>query len=358
MSNYFTSSRTLELRLLHNYTAMTSKTLVSVNTPAAEQTWSIDVPNMAFEVPCLMDMVLATSALHLRALNPNDQTLVRASHGYMASALSQYSATLINGVDASNAEALFATSALIAFQASASRRFQDDDGGPGTGQKKYQLPLQWFHAFQGVKAVVLASWRWLRDSERVRPIITGQTALALDLKATKSAFFGPLLEGMDEKLLEIDECERAETRQGYEHSVAYLNWSHLKPERARILGFPATVSRRFVELIEQEDPRALVIIACFFAMTKAVDDVWWLQGVAKREVSGIMSLLPEEWWPKMDWAMNVANREDLMDEAIWGDCWHSEGTPQADQGFNGDMLSHIDILARMHSVMPEPDVSY
>lgn len=357
ISNHFTSSRTLELRLLHNYTAVTSKTLMSVNSHAAEETWAVHVPTMAFEFPCLMDMILAVSALHLRALHPDDQSLVRASHGYMATAISQYSSTLISGVDASNAEALFTTSALIAFQASACRRFQDDALEQGTGQRIYQLPLQWFHAFQGVKAVVIASWKWLRHSERVRPIIVGQSALQLDLNTAKTAFFGSLLEGMEEQLAELDESRQAETRQAYEHSVAYLNWSHQKPERSTILGFPATVSKRFVELIDQEEPRALVIIASFFAMIKAVDDVWWLQGVAKQEVSGIMSLLPEKWWPKMDWAMNVANAKMPMDEKIWGNCWHVEGPPSNTGGLKGDMYTHIEYLAHIGQLLPDGNKS-
>jgi hypothetical protein len=352
ISTFTASSRGLEMRLLHNYTAMTSKTLASVNTAAMEQAWMFSVPDMAFETPCLMDAILAVSALHMRAQNPHDHSLVRASHGYMASALSQYSSALMSGVNASNAEALFSTSALIAFQASASRRFLEEDGEQGFGPNSYSLPVQWFHSFQGVKTVVLASWRWLRDSERVRPIIMGQAALALDMGSSRTAFFGPLLEGMDEQLESLDENKRAESRQAYEHAVAYLNWSHRKPERSRIMGFPATVSRRYVELLEQQDPRVLAITACFFAMTKAVDDVWWLQGTAKKEVTGIMSLLPKDWWVKMSWAIRVANHDAALDEVIWGGCWHTEGSPKVEEGFNGDVRSHIDLLAHLDPSMP------
>lgn len=352
-SKYTPSNRLLELRLLHNYTAFTSKTLASVNTPTIEEAWQVSVPSLALDSPCLMDAILAVSALHLRAFDPTDQSLVRAFHGHMASALSQYTTCLINGVDASNAEALFVTSALIAFQASASRRFQHDDVKQGYLQEGYNLPTQWFHSFQGVKTVVLASWKWLRDSERVRPIIASQPALALDMSPERPAFFGPLLKELDKQIESMDESKRAETRQAYEHSVAYLNWAHQKPERPRILGFPATVSRRLVELIEQRDARALCIIACFFAMIKAVDDVWWLEGVAEKEVNGIMSILPRDWWPRVDWAVRVANHKGPMDEEIWGDCWHIEGSPSAEEGFNGDVRSHIDILAQLNPTLSD-----
>lgn len=320
---------------------MTAKTLAAVSSTTTEEAWQIAVPMLAFDSPCLMDALLAVSALHLRSSNPNDKSLVRASHGYMASALSQYSAVLMNGVDSSNAEAIFTTSALIAFQASASRRFMDDDHASISNNAPYTPPIQWFHSFQGVKAVVLASWRWLRHSERVKPIINAQPALALDMNPQRPQFFGHLLDGLDDQLQLLEESKRFETRQAYEHSIAYLNWSHQKPERARILGFPATVSRRFVELIELHEPRALVIMACFFGLTKVVDDVWWLHDVAKPEVNGVMSLLPQEWWSKMDWALNIVNHEGMMDEVIWGGGWHPEDPSEV------DVHTHIEVLTQL-----------
>jgi hypothetical protein len=333
---------------MHNYTAETSKTLAADSTVASQETWQIAVPSMAFEAPCLMDAILAVSALHLRVQNPDDHSLVRASHGYMASAISQHMSCLKKGVDASNAEALFTTSALIAFQASASRRFQVDDMKSQDGNGNYTLPTGWFHAFQGVKVVVLASWKWLRQSERVRPIIQAQPALALDFSSGRLKFFDFLLEGLEEQLDQIEEHLKVETRQAYEHAVAYLNWAHPKPHRARILGFPATVSQRFVKLIDQHDPRALAIISCFFAMTKIVDDVWWLEGVARLEVSGILSLLQPEWRQKMDWAIRVAHHEGPMDEETWGSSRTSLGVIKSDdEDDDGDLHAHIDILASL-----------
>lgn len=329
------ASRQLELKLMHHYTAFTAKTFSDQE--AQKDAWQLDIPTIAYDAQYLMDAILAVSALHMRALYPNDHTLVRASHGYMASALAQYSSLLRNGVSEYNAEALFSTAALIAFQSSASRRFDDADG-------EYALPLAWFHSFQGVKTVVMTSWQWLRKSNRVFPIINGQPPLTLDMHPDAKTFFSHLLEGLDEQLAAEAERTRAETRQGYEHAVAFLNWAHQKPERSRILGFAATVSRRFVTLIGQHDPRALVIIACFFAMTKVVDEVWWLYGIARREVNGIYKLLPEQWLENMDWPMRIANHEGPINDEIWGvTVW--DGELDEFKGSGEEITSHIDMLA-------------
>ncbi|TGO16083.1 hypothetical protein BTUL_0032g00460 [Botrytis tulipae] len=343
--------RSLELRLMHHYTATTSKTLS--NDESQDVAWSVIVPSLAYDSPYLMDAILAVSALHLRILQPEDRSLARASHSYMASALAQYSSLLSQGPSQSNAEALFCTAALIAFQASASRCVEN--GIDGDSDSGYVLPLAWFHSFQGVKTIVITSWHWLRNSAKIFPIINGQPPLILDFDPERRGFFAFLLEGIDHASNSDDASIDADTKQAYEHAVAMLNWSHQKPERARILSFAATVTRRYIDLLKRQDPRALVIVSCFFAMTRIVDDIWWLQGVAKREVTGIFSLLPEEWWPKMDWPMRIAYFEGRLDEDTWGSCWHTEGTPKREEGFNGNLISHIDMLAKIMNAAPPPD---
>ncbi|KAH8820326.1 hypothetical protein F5884DRAFT_816197 [Xylogone sp. PMI_703] len=344
----YSVSRALELRLMHHYTALTAKTLS--NAPSQQNAWQVDIPSLAYDAQYLMDAILAVSALHLRALLPNDQILVQASHSYMASALAQYSELLNKGVTQYNAEALFSTAALIAFQSSASRRFE----GQGDGFDTYALPLAWFHSFQGVKAIVFTSWEWLRNSDKVAPIINSQQPLTLDQDPDQTKFFTYLLDGIDEQLVFIEENLRADTKRSYEHAVSFLNWAHQRPERGTILGFAAIVTRRFVDLIGRKDPRTLVIVACFFAMTKAVDDVWWLQGVAKREIMGIFNLLPEEWWPMMDWPIRVANTEGPIDEETWGIPFRSGEVPKEEQI---NLRAHIDMLAQiMNASAPQEPV--
>lgn len=317
---------------MHHFTARTCFTFS--DTLEQNNAWQVDIPTIAYDAQYLMDAILAVSALHMRIMFPDDQSLIRASHSYMASALSQYSTLLSHGLSELNSEALFSTAALIAFQASASRLF--DDEGP------YTLPLAWFHSFQGVKTVVMASWQWLRSSDKIYPIINSQPALFLDLDPERKLFFAPLLDGLDEHLETFPEAMREETKQAYLHAVAFLNWAHKRPTRNRILGFAATVSKRFVDLIGQYDPRALVIAACFFALTRMVDSVWWLQGIAKREVNGIFSILPAEWWPRMEWAVKIANYDGEIDSEIWGSSLEEMRNSKKEEN---NVHEHIDLLA-------------
>ncbi|KAJ0163290.1 Sterol uptake control protein 2 [Colletotrichum tanaceti] len=345
------NNRLLELRLMHQFTSMTSHTLV-VNTPATHDIWMNTVPKLAFGgANYLADAMLAVSALHLRSLNPDDKTLIRASHSYMASSLAAYCACLQNGITEANAEALFLTAALIAFQSTATRIFIRDEADPNDPASAYSLPLSWFHAFQGVKTVVATSWPWIRNSGVVIPIIDSQPVLQLDLNATSpNSFFGKLLDNLEEEVQGEDVIMAMSTRQSYQHAVAVLNWAHKLPHRGAALAFPATVSKRFIDLLEERRPRALTILASFFALLKGYETaVWWLEGVARREVMGIVSQFEatSSWWQHLEWPVRIAlHKNSIISPDVWGSDWVTEES-KADKGHNmtaESFVNHIEIL--------------
>ncbi|KAL2270090.1 hypothetical protein VTJ83DRAFT_2274 [Remersonia thermophila] len=446
--------RLLELRLMHQYTALTCKTF-TFTAPVTEDIWKITVPNLAFSgSQHLADAILAVAALHLRSTMPHDRELVRASHAYMAASLAEYSAALTKGINPTNAESLFLTSALIAFQATATRVFMKDEGmdidadaarGRNHPSGCYTIPFSWFHAFQGVKAITAASWQYLRGSPVVTQVINSQAVLQLDFSAGPNTFFGHLLDGLDEELAAMAgdssaSCVQpvpgqgvpltpntpsaaypqppsapppqqprqqppppppppsqtpkqpspataeliASTRQAYQHAVAVLNWAHKIPHKGAPLAFPATVSRRFIELLEERRPRALAILACFFALLRSMDSIWWLHGMARREVLGVVSLFNSDyfgadayrtWWPHLEWAMRIAlyepppgqqpsGKDGVVEPPvppeIWGADWYQEEkTLQENQERTGGFVRHIELVSQMtsavQSIPPVPD---
>jgi hypothetical protein len=358
------NNRLMELRLLHHYTTLTCKTLSHVS-PMTETIWRETVPNLAFSGNnFLTDAILAISALHLRSHQPKDQALVRASHGYMASTLSEYGHSLSRGITEANAEALFLTASLIAFGSTASRIFARDDSGDLKDRSDgYALPLSIFQSFQGVKTVVATSWQWLRNSSIVIPIIASQPALDLNLNSQASTFFGSLMDGLDEEIETLDGSSSAETqaltRQAYQHAVAVLNWAHRIPRTGAPMVFLATVSKRYVDLVQARRPRALAVLACFFALLKTFDNVWWLKGVARREIMGIVALFDpddEEWWPRLQWPVRIALFDgDVIPPDVWGADLNAEAIPMDQAGqegqTTGSFISHIELLSQMFSAM-------
>ncbi|KAK1835563.1 sterol uptake control protein 2 [Podospora conica] len=416
--------RLLELKLMHHYTAMTCKTF-TFTAPITEDIWKITVPNLAFSgSQHLADAILAVAALHLRSLTPNDKDVVRASHAYMAASLAEYSATLARGINDTNAESLFLTATLIAFQSTASRVFTKDelilgpqgaddeahrDGLPSDKPRHpsagcYVIPFAWFHSFQGVKAITAASWQFLRSSSVVTQVINSQAVLQLNFSNGPDTFFGHLLNGLDDELSAMARSRPGgppppastpsnnappspsapkppsddlitSTRQAYQHAVAVLNWAHKIPHKGAPLAFPATVSRRYIELLEERRPRALAILACFFALLKSMDGIWWLQGMARREVLGVVSLFnsdffgPDayaEWWPHLEWAMRIALYDHVgaaqgapIPAEVWGADWYAEEEALGRLQEGGSYFRHIEMLSQMvsggQSVPPVPE---
>ncbi|KAH7026455.1 uncharacterized protein B0I36DRAFT_352308 [Microdochium trichocladiopsis] len=354
------TDRMMELRLLHHWTTITCKTL-AIRDPSSEYIWAEKVPNLAFSgAHFLADAVLAVSALHLRSATPHDQQLVRASHSYMAATLSEYAASLSKGITKSNAEALFLTAALIAFQSTASRVFVRDEGVIGSKDEpsRYQIPLSWFHSFQGVKAVVASSWQFLRDSGIVLTIIEAQPALNLHFGEHTSTHFGHLLEGLDKEILESGESpeDQALTAQAYQHAVAVMNWVHRIPKTAAPLVFLATVSKRFIDLLEAKRPRALAILANYFGLLKLLDRLWWLKGVSRREIIGIISLFDpddEFWWPKLQWPLRIAVYDgDVIPTELWGLSMDTAApSKEEERAQSGSFVSHIDLLSEMFDAL-------
>jgi hypothetical protein len=39
-----------------------------------------------------------------------------------------------------------------------------------------------------------------------------------------------------------------------------------------------------------------------------VDDIWWLEGMAKREVLGMLTVIPEKWKWAMEWPVKQFQR--------------------------------------------------
>lgn len=376
--------RLMELRLMHQYTYVTSKTLLT-NSPVADDIWQRAVPQMAFAGrgrTYLADAVLSVAALHLRSQAPDDKALAHASHAYTASTLAEYCASLDRGITADNAEALFLTATLIAFQSVASRIFARDDaetdhqqqqqqggdaaayaagggGGPlppgvSAASRYYALPLPWFHAFQGVKTVVASSWMWLRTSSVVKTVIDSQPSLQLDLDPlAPDSFFGHLLDGLaDDELAREPPALAQATSQCYSHAVCVLNWAHRSAQPAAALAFPATVARRFIELVELRRPRALAIIACFFALLKRLDGVWWLHDVARREVMGLVGLFEtgSMWWRHLEWPIRIAlwDGGDKIPPDVWGVDWDAEAARSAANGRHHDgFVNHIELVAEL-----------
>jgi hypothetical protein len=153
-----------------------------------------------------------------------------------------------------------------------------------------------------MKTVATLAWSQL-STTNLRSLIDAQPLLYSG-DENLQGFFDPLLKDV--------ENESIEAQHAYAHVINLLGSIYAaiqKQEpgtitRRRILGMPAMVPQKFVELMQAHDPRTMAILAQYFGMMKLVEDIWWLKGMAVREITGIFSALPKEW----HWALECSMR--------------------------------------------------
>lgn len=248
---------------------------------------------------------MGCSALFLRASNPNDILLVEASHAYAVRAIAECSKQIQNGVHEYNAEGLFFASMFVAKHALGSRQF-DNLANDNTLSNKDVLPLvRWLRQFRGVKAVMDAGWAWIPQNKQLSPMLLALTVPATRSQVPEELALSALLEGLDET---YTDSVSAET---YRVAVEYLASVIQDPSLRGLTGFPMAVPDKFIELLEDRDPRAMVIIGWYLALLAVVSNPGILMPVAKREYRIVIQQLPPEWLPKMEWATHVIERTKI-----------------------------------------------
>ncbi|KAH6867688.1 hypothetical protein B0T10DRAFT_502229 [Thelonectria olida] len=280
------ADRLLDLRLLHHFHKMATQL------SPAQTVWSTWIVEVAARTPSVMDAVLGFSAFHIRRFDEFDRGVREASHKYMARAIRSHAERLHSGINESNAAPIIAACAIILFHGSVNQIYL-------SGKAEHQLPLHWFRPFQSARPFFLAAWSWVQDTgnigHRLEGLLTTRQLISKEINRDKFNF---LLDDLDPDVL-LD----YETMSAYHLAVANLCHIYCSPLYENLLGFPAAVPSRFINLLEAKDPRTLAITGYFFMLLKIARPLWWVDGAPEREFTAIMAFLPKDWWPIMGWAI-------------------------------------------------------
>jgi hypothetical protein len=221
----------------------------------------------------------------------------------------------VTAIQPGNANALVFAAVLISYQG---LKLLPTD--PGETAQPYSPPVQWLRMTKGIFDVSGIAGR-IGVPEPVIPFmlrVSGEPDFA-----DHDAFFDPANCERFRYLLEFDTGSEvdddAESRRAYEKAVAYIGRMAHAIENAElprvifrfVLGFGILTPSKFISFVELGRPRALAILAHYFALSKWVDDHWIFAGLADREVPGIRSLLPPSWQQTLDWPLQVLKSPPL-----------------------------------------------
>jgi hypothetical protein len=294
---------------MHHYSTETCMQLPDGQLSHGIYVWSKDVPQLAFQSDLVLSALLSMSALHHWALTPNDSRLSFAAKHYFDRAVRQHRMALCNA-DSQSAEALLATAILITHYSWLASHSV-------TSNEPYELPLKAYYMAKGIRPLIRQMWPWLGNS-RYSWIIRPMEGVYVDIQ--EDAFSLSLREDLailsktfDEK--DISLTDKAVLKGAVKEITAIcLAISSGAPHgeiQRRVATMPSRSPRRFLELMEERDPRALALLARDLALLKVIEHVWWLHGtgvsqcVVENAVAGIAAMVPKPWQWVMEWPFKV-----------------------------------------------------
>ncbi|KAI1766838.1 hypothetical protein GGR53DRAFT_484573 [Hypoxylon sp. FL1150] len=239
----------------------------------------------AFESPFLMDCLMAVSSLHLQSVHqpiPPQRALA-----YRAKAFEGYRRAIENA-DPHDFPALIGASLLMI--AVSSQMFREPDGKP-------LYIIDWMKVWRGIGLIVeIVSPRALQDS--------GMAVLFYrpPVNLGKASAYIP-----NNLLFMVASIQAGDADNGHKQTyydmLKYLGslYQELKDHGfnpildLRIVSFFTFIPKTFIPLAQEHRPRALVILAHYLCFVKLCPDVWWMEGIADREMQQIVKEIGQEW---------------------------------------------------------------
>jgi hypothetical protein len=295
------SRRLLELRLLQNYIDKTSKTLAATHHDDILDAWASKIPKLALRHDNLLYQILSTSALHLLKTKPKDAELLDARQFYRGLALQEHRREVAM-LNIKNADAVCCASSLVYVDAFASMQSRTID--------PYSPPMEWLQLAKGAGSVYVPAISGLVKSNAYDSSVMNAITSHHQYFNNVNALFGEENRKELLGLLSQDITEEPwdeETQRAYEKTLSYIGWvqnaikkgEHPLAICRRMMGFSVLGPRQFVDFVEERRPRALVILAYWFALGAQLRNIWWIGETPTREVHAIQQVVPPEWQPLM-----------------------------------------------------------
>jgi hypothetical protein len=297
--------RLRELSLLHNYIISTSQEILTSGDQVAELAWVTAVPQQSLKNDALLYTMFALSALHMTETRPDDEELLLTHRQYLALALSEHKKDVMN-LNEVNLDAILLTSTLLRITAFAMLRERP--------LAPYTPPFQWLEMTRGTINLFKASWDFIgKDENSLGFKLTKRMPILFD---EETKFAASNREGLEHLLHRkgsdlIQEEWSPEVIEAYETTVSYIGCVLIAAREKiptqeicrRLIIFPYIVRSKYIELVKLAQPRALAILAHYFAILDQYRNVWWLGRSGTQEIHALNEVLTGRWSQLMVWPM-------------------------------------------------------
>jgi hypothetical protein len=287
--------RLFELQLLHVWMNYLYNPF-NVPKAASDLWWSSDIPRLALQFDNLQYLLFASSASYLARHKPDDLEAVRAQRTYINLALQAQRKAVANLSIENSAAVCFSALLLVV------RTFTDLRRRP---LDPYRPPTEWLRMGRGTGAVLVAVRTLIANHKQPSqpPTNPGEVVGVPPIFKWTNLVTRENRIPFSHLLSTCDELEDAETLGAYESALSILGSIHnaitnAEPHYAlarRLVSFPMYVPTKFVDLVDEQRPRALVILAHYFFLLQRQEFLWWINNIPRREIQAIQRVLSPEW---------------------------------------------------------------
>ncbi|KAH8812991.1 hypothetical protein F5884DRAFT_899193 [Xylogone sp. PMI_703] len=276
----------LDIACMERFKRFLVRTVLTVGTLDGAHLFQRVVPGLAFANAYLMHIVQAITATHDRYLlpsSPSKQSLDESYH--MTWGITLFSAKLSGPLQDSDRDPLWATAALLGAVVSASiEASAPEEAWPL--KPSDPTDLEWLKMSES-KSVIWKLTNPTRQNSAFHPASNQWTSYLYRLP--EPPICGT--EGLPEAfitLFDLDENSTADNNPYYLQAHAVAALSNIPCDRAsiiRFLGLLTHLRPEYRSLMEQKDPRALLLICHWYALI--IDGIWWIARRARVECKSI-----------------------------------------------------------------------
>lgn len=307
--------RLLEARLMHLYLTETGPSL-----PIDDITRSVfanTIPKLALDSEALLYSIYALAAIH-SCICKLDDTFdgLDVHRRYLAIAVHEHTKDIAE-LSELNFESVFLTTHLLRACTFAMLRFRN--------RSPYTPPLEWILTTGTTQALFTKAWDIIvAHPESIAARMVTSSPIIYDAEER----FGESQRQGLEHILERDAEDEAyepwdaEIQDAYATTLSYLGGVlqllnpnsdrfNVNDARRRMVIFPMAVKKKFLDLMQEARPRAIVIMAYYFAIL-VIETTWWVGDVGTLEVQAIAESLPAKWLKMVEWPLRVVEAGTIM----------------------------------------------
>jgi hypothetical protein len=262
------------------------------------------LPEMAFENEFLMNGMLGIASLHQQRLLPDSTQQRRQTEMYRFKALSSFRKAVAGiGPDSPNYEAALAMTILVVVLCS--QDYHDESG---------ELTIvRWVILYRGVNAIIsMVPAPAVKSALSVGPVFMRQYTELKSAPSIPTVLMNMLavMNPMEPDYEELPHYCNILDAMGILY--ASLRDDGIGPNLSiRVISWPSYGSDPFARLAREYRPRALVILAHYLVFMKLIKKLWWIEGIADREIEAIGKLVGPKYATFMEVPLRAIEMTDL-----------------------------------------------